>query len=396
MTPEDKYESLTLEKYEPQMWTCMNCYCGLCVESCPVFIEWRNETGAARGLAQVGLGLIKKELYFSDIPKEVIYGCSGCRWCEWNCSQNTLPFVKRKGKRSTRVSGATIVEIIRSMKVEEGDIPKEVRDALSNIAKSGNPFGGSKKTKDKWVTSIGLNKERADTILYVGANTPYEEKATKMAEAIVEILRVAGIKIGMLGSDELESGAFARAMGEEGLFSDMVEHNVKTFRDREIKLIICVSPHDYDTFVNFYPKINGLEVKHYTQVFYEQINQNKIIFTKKLTKKVSYHDPCYLGRKNSIYEEPRNILKSIPGLQLVEMERNRQSTFCCGGGGTGLFYELPTIKMELTRADHAKEKDVEVIAVACPICLQMLDTGIKGRNYSIEVMDIAQLMKEAL
>jgi Fe-S oxidoreductase len=142
--------------------------------------------------------------------------------------------------------------------------------------------------------------------------------------------------------------------------------------------------------------LDGLEIKHYTQLFAELIDSGKIKFSKEIKKKVTYHDPCYLGRKNNIYDEPRKILQSIPGVELVEMDKTKETAYCCGGGGTGLFYDLPKMNMNLARADQAKEKDVGCMAVACPICLQMLDDGIKSRDYKFEVNDIAQLVREAL
>jgi len=390
------YAIVSLEEYEPQLWTCINCFCGLCVESCPVFIEGRNEVGAARGMAQVGLALLSGELELADVTDDIAYACSGCRWCEWNCSLNTPLHIKRTGTRRTKVSGATIAEIFRSMKAEHGQVPTQVRDALNNLANVGNPFGGSKQTKDKWVADLGISMDKAETILYVGATIPYEDRATKMAEAIVEILKAANTEIGMIGSKEMDSGAFAMMMGEDGLFFEMTEHNEKTIKEQGVKQIICVSPHDYDAFIAYYPGLNGLEIKYYTQVFSELIQSGKIEFTKRIEKRVTYHDPCYLGRKNEIYDEPRKVLQSIPGLELIEMDKTKETAYCCGGGGTGLFYDLPKINMNMTRADHAKEKGVDCIAVACPICLQMLDDGVKSRNYNIEIKDIAQLVKEAL
>lgn len=396
MAIDREHAIVTLEEYEPQLWTCVNCFCGFCIESCPVFIEGRNEVGAARGMGQLGLALLSGELELSDIVDDIAYACTGCRWCEWNCSLNKPLFIERTGTRRTKVSGATMAEIFRSMRAEQGKVPKEVRNALNNLANVGNPYGGSKQAKDKWVADLGVSMEKTDTILYVGATIPYEDRATKMAEAIVDVLRAFQIDIGMLGGKEMDSGAFAMMMGEEGLFADMTEQTEKMMKTQGVKQIICVSPHDYDAFLTYYPALDGLEIKHYTQLFAELIDSGKIKLSKEIKKKVTYHDPCYLGRKNNIYDEPRKILQSIPGVELVEMDKTKETAYCCGGGGTGLFYDLPKMNMNLARADQAKEKDVGCMAVACPICLQMLDDGIKSRDYKFEVNDIAQLVREAL
>lgn len=396
MAIKKKEAIVTMENFEPQIWTCVNCFCGLCVEGCPVFQETRNEVGASRGMAQVALAYIRGELELSDIEDGLAYACTGCGWCEWTCSLNTPLFIQRTGTRRTRVSGGTIAEIFRTTRAEQGRIPKPVADALSSLLKAGNPYGKSKRSKDKWVANLGLGDKKTDTILYVGATIPFEERATQMAEAVVNVLKAAQIDISLLGSAEMDSGAFAMMMGEDGLFEEMTEQNEKAIKERDIKQIICVSPHDYDAFQAYYPAFEGLEIKHYTQVFAELLEQGKIKLSKTINKKIAYHDPCYLGRKNDIYDEPRKVLQGIAGVELVEMKKTKENAYCCGGGGTGLIYEVPNIRMNETRVDHAEEKKADCIAVACPICLQMLDDGVKNRNYKIEVKDIAQLIMEAL
>jgi len=390
------YEFVSLEDYGPQQWTCVNCYCGLCVEGCPAYRELKNEVVSARGLTQVGLALISGEITSSDLTDEVLFACTGCRYCETVCAQNTPLFIQNNGNRKTKVSGATMTEIFRSTRIEEGGrIPKELRDALNNISTVGNPYGGGPKIKDDWVTNLGIKMNNKDTILYVGATVPFEDRSAKMAQAIVDVLIAGKIEFGMLGSEEKDSGAFSRMMGEEGLFFNMVEHNIKIFKEHKIKHIICVSPHDYDVFQHYYGNLEDIEITHYTQVLSDMIKNGKIKLSKKIKKKVTYHDPCYLGRRNNIYDEPRAILKHIPGLEFVEMERTRERAFCCGGGGTGLFFDLPDVNMDKTRANQVKEVHAECVAVACPNCYQMLDDAVKRLDYEIEVKDIAQLVLDA-
>lgn len=387
---------VTIEEFEPQVWTCVNCYCGLCIEECPVFIETKQEVGTARGMALVAHAFLNGELDTSGIDESLANACTGCGWCEWTCALNTPLFIQQTGTRRTRVSGATLAEMFRMMKAEQGKIPKAVNDALSSLFKSGNPYRKPKKLKDRWVAGLDLEENETDTVLYVGATIPFEDRATEMAEAVVDVLKAAGIKFKILGSEEMDSGAFAMMMGEDGLFEEMTERTEKLIHENGVKTIICVSPHDYDAFKAYYPSFEGLEIKHYTQVFDELFAAGKLKLSKSIDKKIVYHDPCYLGRKNDIYEEPRNVLKSIPGVELVEMKKNREHTYCCGGGGTGVIHEIENIRMNQTRVDHAKEMDADCIAVACPICIQMLDDGVKSRNYKMEVKDIAQLLKEAI
>jgi len=390
----ETYDLFSLNDYEPILWTCVNCYCGLCVEGCPAYFETRKESFSARGLSQIALELLRNGLKLQDIPDDVIYGCTECRWCEWNCSQNTPLKIKREGTRRTKVSGATMAELLRSAKVEEGLIPPVLRDILENLTKFGNPYGGTVEAKDRWVKDMDVENEK-DTILYVGSMVPYEERATKMAEALINVLKKAGVEFGMLGGKEGDSGALARMLGEEGLFLTMVEENTKTFKENNIREVICLSPHDYDAFISYYPNLD-IQFHHYTTFISELLKTGKIKITGKFNKNVIYHDPCYLGRRHEIYNAPRDILKSIPELELREFKKSKEFSFCCGGGGPGLFYQPEDIRMNLTRLDQAKEKEAEIVAVACPVCLNMLDDAVKTRNYEIAVMDIAEILERAL
>jgi len=387
-----KYGVLSLKEYEKQLENCVSCYCGLCNKNCPAYTELKDAAVSPRGLSEVALAIIQGKYEISELSNEILYSCTGCRACEWYCTENIFIDVKT---RKTRVSGATVTEILRSMKVESGTIHPKVRDALNNIAKYGNPYGGLPKSKDDWVSNLGIKTDNIDTILYVGSLVPYEDSAKIMAEAVIEVMKKAQIKFAMLGSEEMDSGTSARVMGEEGLFEEMVEYNLEVFKRNKIKHIICISPHDYDTFINYYEDMAGIEIKHYTQILWELIDSGRIKFNKELNKKITYHDSCYLGRRNDIYDEPRKILESIPGIELVEMEFSRGTAYCCGGGGTGLWIDLPKVDIDLKRADQINEVNVQCVAVACSICSIMLSAAMDSRDYDIEVIDIAQLVKES-
>lgn len=389
-------QSLTLQEIKSQLLTCFNCFCGLCVYRCPAFIETKNEAVTARGLSQICLSLLDGELELSELPDELIYACTNCRWCEWTCAMNTPTYIQHFGTRKTKVSGATMAEILRSMRIEQGaKIPKELSTAGKNLAKVGNPYGEGRKAKDDWVKSLDLSLEGGDTILYTGPLVPYEDNSRRMAEAVVAVLKMGQLQFGMLGSEERESGAFLRMIGAEGLFVEMVEHNTEVFKKRHIRRIICLSPHDYDAFHHYYEDLGNIKIMHYTEVLCEMIEKDKIKLRKKVDKRVTYHDPCYLGRQGGIYDEPRKILKSIPGVQLIEMERSRETAMCCGGGGTGLFLELPNFHIDKVRADQVKAVDPDCVAISCPNCFQMLDAAMKSRDYDIEVKDVSQLVMEA-
>jgi len=395
MTEMERYQSISLEDFKPMLQTCIQCYCGLCIEGCPVYRTTLNEAYTARGLHQIALALLEGQLTVSELSDLLIYSCTGCRWCEWNCSLNRIRYIQEHGNRLNKVSGATVAEILRAIKVESGNVPPIVRDLLNNIRKFGNPYGISRSRKDKWVEELKLKCDGCDTILYVGTLVPFENRATSAANALIELLKRGGLKFCMLGGEELESGFFARACGEEGLFTELVERVSRVFKENKIKRIICFSPHDYDTFKNYY-NLGDIEIQHYTQVLWKLIEAELIRPTKEIRGKVVYHDPCYLGRRQGVYEEPRKILKSIPGLELVEVrEWRRERSWCCGGGGVGLFYDVG-LNMNLIRADQIKETGAELVAVACPICRQMIDDAMKSRGYKIKVMDIAEIVYSTL
>ena len=382
---------ITLKGYEKQLENCLSCYCGLCNKNCPGYSELKIGSVSPRGLAEVGIGIIQDKYDISELSDEILYFCTGCRACEFYCTEN---FWLSDKTRKNVLSGATISEIFRSMKVESGNIHPKVRDVLNNIARFGNPYGGLPNIKDDWINNLEIKSDNKDIVFYVGSLIPYEDDARTMAEAIIRVLQKAQIKFAMLGSQEMDSGASALMMGEEGLFEEMMEHNLELFKNNKVKQIICVSPHDYDMFVNYYEDMDGIDVKHYTQILWELIKNKVIKFNKKLNKKITYHDPCYLGRKNNIFDEPRKIIESLPGVELVEMEFSRENAYCCGGGGTGLWMDLPGEHMDLKRVDQVNEVNAEIVAVACPACLTMLDTARVSRGYNIEVKDIAQIVKE--
>jgi len=384
-----------LDGYKDTLWTCQMCTCGFCLFECQAYKLTGLETAGARGRNQLALGILNGELNLEDVPDLMMYVCTTCRYCEEVCALN-LPLAV-KG-RNLRVSGATTSELLRSMKVEAGKVPVEVRDVLNNFEIYGNPYGLPHKIKDDWVKGLGsepMDLNNKEVIFYVGAFVPYEDRATIVAEAIFNVLRKAGLAIGMLGSKELSSGGLVRPMGEEGLFEVFVNHCSKIIKENNIKRIICLSPHDYDAFHNYYEEL-GIKVEHYTETIANLIKEKKLRIDRDFNKKVTYQDPCYLGRRNKIYEPPREILNSIPGLELIEMNKVKTEAHCCGGGGVGLWMDFPEARMDLQRVDEANETGAEVLATACPICLQMLDNGIKARDYKIEVKDIGLILQDCI
>lgn len=387
-----KRESFQLEDFRDILWTCQMCTCGFCMFECQAYKCSGLEAAGARGRNHIALGILNGELELDDLSDLVIYACSTCRYCEEVCAQN-MP-LSVKGRTKT-ISGATTSELLRNMKVESGKIPPGLRDALKSFSKYGNPYGISEKFKDEWVQSLGLTPmdiQGKGAVLYVGAMVPFEPKSTNAAEALHSVLSKAGLELGMIGSKELSSGGHVRSMGEEGLFHHFVDHCTAVFKENGVKRVICFSPHDYDAFRTYYPDL-GITFEHYTETLCKLLADKTITITGEYRKTVTYQDPCYLGRRNKVYDPPRKILDSIPGLTFVEMEKIKQESHCCGGGGVGLWLDFQELRIDLRRADEAHETSAQVIAVACPVCLQMLDSAVKARGFDMEVKDVAQILQ---
>jgi len=189
-------------------------------------------------------------------------------------------------------------------------------------------------------------------------------------------------------------------MGEEGLFEDLSTENLEAFKQSGVRKIITISPHCYNTFVNEYPEaIKGFEIQHYTEFFADAIERGSLVPKLRIEKRVTYHDPCYLGKRNGVYDAPRKILMSIPGVQLVEMKRNRDNSLCCGGGGGRMWIEVEEVKrLSESRVEEAMAVGAEVIATACPWCHIQLEDAVKttGNEGKIEVKEVAELLASSL
>jgi len=377
-------QALAAEGIKDSPW--VSCFqCGTCRAVCPYarITTDVNSLSARRMLHEAQLGL-------TDFGSEQIWTCTTCDTCVDQCPR-----------------GVEIIDFMRSLRRVEielgaGKIPDSLRRAMTSLASAGNPFGEGREKRGDWAERLAVKPFTKDMELlyFPGCFPAYDARARKVAQAIAGILEKAGVDFGVLGSREDCCGESVRKAGNEELFRSLAQHNIGVFAGNGVKTVITTSPHCYHTFKNEYPQFGGaFEVIHYTQYLARLIKEGMLKFSNELNRKVTYHDPCYLGRHNGIYEEPRDILRSIPGLELVEMPDSRRKSLCCGGGGGGIW--LDTKKGERLsdlRLEQAMGTKAGILAVACPYCLINFEDSklTVGRGDDIEIRDIAELVWEAI
>jgi Fe-S oxidoreductase len=300
-----------------------------------------------------------------------------------------------------------IIDVMRALRntLVELDIsyaPEPLRITMVNLSSVGNPLGEAPEKRADWAKELGIKTFNEDTdLLYFPCCIPcYDPKATGIARATASILKKLGVNFGILGVNESCCGEAIRKAGAESVFQDLAQNNIATFAENGVKEVAVSSPHCYNTFKNEYPELGGnFEVVHFTQYLSQAIKEKELKFTKEVKKRVTYHDPCYLGRHNGIYDEPREVLKSIPGLELVEMPNSRENSLCCGGGGGRIWMETrKEERLADLRLKQALDVGAEILATACPYCLINLKDSVVSMDKEkvIEVKDVSEIVQEAI
>ena len=331
---------------------------------------------------------MKEDIIWTEYLAEILHSCTACNNCAEHCK---FPF------------GEDILNIIlaaRQEMVETGLVLPKVARFFRNIEATGNPYRELRGDRGKWAEGADISLyEGQEYLYYVGCIGSFDERCRKVARALGDVLLEAGLPFGILGPKEECDGNEINMLGEKRIFEMLAENNIKIFSEMGVRKIVTLSPHSYNAFKNCYP--DRFELFHYTQVLCDLIKEGRLDVSKGLNAKVTYHDPCFLGRHNGEYESPREILNAIPGIELVEMERNRENAFCCGGG-SGNFYidsfgggEYSPARI---RVREAYETGANILAVACPICMTMFTDAIKSEELEekLIVKDISEIVKESL
>lgn len=333
----------------------------------------------------------EKTLIGDVISEDTLWACTTCRACEAVCPV-TIEQVPR------------IIAMRQGQALIHDTFPQELNTALKGLERNGNPWGIGYDKRADWAEGLDVSTmaEDADVdyLLWVGCAGSFDDRTKKVSKSLVKILQKAGISFSILGKEEKCTGDFARKAGNEMMYQMMAEENIETLNNYKVKKIITACPHCLNTLKHDYPQMGGnYEVIHHGQFIHELIKKGKITLSKSLDGKLTYHDPCYLGRYNDVYDEPRSILNGLSANGLTELDRHGNESFCCGAGGGRMWMEETIGKrINQERSEEILSKNADTVAVGCPFCLTMIEDGMKdlGKEEDIKTQDIAELVADCL
>ncbi len=403
----DDLESFGVKKLEDFTWRHMlhfySCVdCGRCSDNCPANAVGRPLSPRFISIKGRNLMFAKYPLYGeSEVDKDQpligttyeedeIWSCTTCGACEQECPVG-IEYIDK------------IVDMRRGM-VDEGMVPQSLQKPLSAVEKRGNPWGKMEKKRADWTKDLDESvnvkildgKEEADVLFFVDSITSFDDRMQSIGKATAKCLSATGADFGILGKDEKDAGNEVRRFGEEMLFQSLREHNTEMIQETGVSKIVTSDPHALNALKNDYEGLPPVE--HISQFLMDQHRKGNLMLKANgddSAKVYTYHDPCYLGRHNAIYDDPRELLDAIPGMRRVDMLRSRDRSFCCGGGGLMLFYEPEEDqRMGVLRVQMAAEAGANVIVTACPFCLVNMEDAIKvaGLEGQMEAIDLAELV----
>lgn len=324
------------------------------------------------------------------VDEEVVWACTTCGACVRECPVDIEHI-------------DTIVDLRRNLVMAESRFPQEAGTLLRNLEIASNPWGMPQSQRAAWADGLDVpilsEGDPAPEVLYwVGCASAFDDRAKKVARAFARLLQAAGVSFAILGPRELCTGDPARRMGNEYLFQTLAEQNVQTLQGAGVRTIVANCPHCFNTLRNEYPRYGGsFEVLHHTELLARLVREGRLRPSGELDTLLAYHDPCYLGRHNGVYRQPRQLLEAVPGVRTVEMPRHGPRGFCCGAGGARMWMEERIGKrINQERADEAASTGADTVGVACPYCLVMLDDGHRARGDEVRVLDVAQVLERSL
>ncbi|MEW6045106.1 MAG: heterodisulfide reductase-related iron-sulfur binding cluster [Bacillota bacterium] len=331
------------------------------------------------------------------IKPETLWACTTCMACMEACPV----FIEHVPK---------ILNLRRYLVMEQSEAPDTMQEALRSLEARGHPFRGATASRSDWYQGLDVvelgqagSADQVDVLYWAGCAAAFDERNQRVARAFVTVLRRAGLRVGVLGPEEQCTGDPARRIGNEFLFEQLARANIETLNRYGVKTIVTTCPHCFNTFKNEYPAFGGhFKVRHHTEFLAELVRQGRLDSAAAGAaprQRITYHDPCYLGRHNGVFDAPRQMLGGLVGGDLVEMARSRSKSLCCGaGGGRAWVEEKGSERVAAVRAREAVGTGADVLAVACPFCLQMLEDGVKGEapeDRPMRVMDVAELLDQS-
>ncbi|MEV7805213.1 (Fe-S)-binding protein [Microbispora sp. NPDC088329] len=354
------------------------------------------------------LALLDKPLVGEDgvIHPDVLWSCTNCGACVEQCPVD-IEHIDH------------ILDMRRYQVMIESSFPSEAGVMLKNLENKGNPWGMSEMKRAEWIEELATSvdgqhfevpiidekmPEDVEYLFWVGCAGALEDRAKKTTKAVAELLHIAGVKFGVLGPMEACTGDPARRLGMEFLFTMLAQQNIETLNEAGVKKIVATCPHCFNTLANEYPQLGGTyEVVHHTQLLAHLVEEGRLTPITPIEEKITYHDPCFLGRHNKVYAQPRDIMAKVPGVQAQEMHRCKERGFCCGAGGARMWMEERIGKrINTERVDEALTTDPDTVSTACPFCLVMLGDAINEKKNagqakeSLEVVDVAQLLIKSI
>ena len=322
---------------------------------------------------------------------DAIWSCTTCR----SCSEQCPVMIEHVDK---------IVGVRRHLVMNHNSFPEELVTTLTNLENKSNPWGIAASKRDAWAKQRGdiptlEDNPNPEYLYFVGCAGALDDRAQKVTDAVVSILKAAGVDFAIMGRKEKCSGDPARRMGHEYLFQESARENIETMQQFDVRKVIATCPHCFNTIKNEYPQLGGkFEVIHHTQLIRKLLDGGKLTLKEAARLRITYHDSCYMGRYNDVYDEPRQILANVPGVELVEMERSKQLGMCCGAGGARMFMEEKIgSRVNHLRIEQAMETQPQVVAVNCPWCMTMVKDGLREKAIdTVEARDIAEIVLDAL